>query len=451
MTSTTFAGPNSSAAADVSLNVDSTITLSASTNAVNLAGSLNTTLTSVQTINVTTNSHNGYTLQFQMNDASTSLFNVLDTNKTCTNGFACVTTIPNHLASAYGTMDDLSTAVPLPNDTWGYNFSHNSTTLTAPHNTFYTVPDQTHPQVINSKYTPITGDPTYITFGAHPTNNLPSGHYQNSILYTATSTDSTPPELLVRNIQNITLNNCPTTITVARDTREPVTKYYAVQKLVNQDGNCWMLSNLAYGGSDAGTEFKSGNKWSTLNSDRLWVDPTNPNVFQYNSHPRCAAAYNSSYTINYEACGYFYNWCSALGPVAGIPDNCDTTDLEKNIPDAGVGLCPSGWKLPTVDQYVTLWGSLKHTDNIANSTIAGPTSIWRGVYAGRFNPEGNLDNRAGGLYNGGEFGNYWTSTTGEYAATSFGPYHNTRGGLYTKELSSYDHYYGFPVRCVISS
>lgn len=55
-------------------------------------------------------------------------------------------------------------------------------------------------------------------------------------------------------IQSVTYANCPSTASTVNDTRDG--HYYIVQK--KSDGNCWMLTNLAYGLPDAGTQLLTG-------------------------------------------------------------------------------------------------------------------------------------------------------------------------------------------------
>jgi hypothetical protein len=76
--------------------------------------------------------------------------------QTKTNNATINTTMTNHVGKVLSNY---------PN-TWGYN---SSTTNSTPATTFFTMPDQTSPQVINAKAVPVNNDPTYVTYGAYPT------------------------------------------------------------------------------------------------------------------------------------------------------------------------------------------------------------------------------------------------------------------------------------------
>jgi hypothetical protein len=188
------AATTNSGTAIIGLNVGSTLTLTISPADISLTGSLNTILTATQTLAVTTNSGGGYVLQLQMNHDRTDLLDTRDIAKTCA-AYTCVPTVTNHLASTSGALDSgyLNLAVALPNDTWGYSFSTSANVLTTPPTTFFTMPDSTHPQVINTMSVPVEADRTYVTFGAKPTSSFPSGVYRNSIVYTAVTVDLPEP------------------------------------------------------------------------------------------------------------------------------------------------------------------------------------------------------------------------------------------------------------------
>jgi uncharacterized protein (TIGR02145 family) len=248
-------------------------------------------------------------------------------------------------------------------------------------------------------------------------------------------------------IQNITKATCPSTITNVYDTRD--SHYYSVQKLA--DGNCWMLTNLAYGGAEAGTQFTSGAGQATpsnvaasstawnranppYNNQKQWVDPTTAAVTQYNG-TRCATAYRTSAaSINYTECGFLYNWCAALGN-----SNSACAQASGNVANAGIGLCPDGWRLPTSGpsgEFPAVYAAIGGT----HANLVGASSTWRGVYSGVFDPGSGL-----GLQS--TIGYYWSAT----AVSAINGYHLNFSASSVLPASITNKHYGFAVRCVTTS
>jgi uncharacterized protein (TIGR02145 family) len=265
---------------------------------------------------------------------------------------------------------------------------------------------------------------------------------------TTVTIDAPPPT-----IQSITTANCPTSETATMDSRD--NHHYLVKKMA--DNKCWMLTNLAYGGSEAGTEFTSGagssNTGTTIsasstywdrtnppyNNQKQWVNPTTSTV----GGAKCATAYRtSSSALNYTECGYLYNWCAALGTASA---NCNTSTSGTNITNAGVSLCPTGWRLPTggsTGEFAMLNGMMNGDGGASTATDSThaanwlSSGVWRGVYSGHFNPGAGLSNQGAGYY--------WSATAGSstYAYDLyFSP--STIRLDYTPGK-----YVGFAVRCV---
>jgi hypothetical protein len=154
--------PQETGVTTVNVQVGSTITLSgASAAVVNITPALGSTGTSVQTLSVTTNSSSGYQLKIEMNDANKNLVYSINNITPTTNG---------------------TSAAVLQNDSWGYNFSDSSPVAAT---TFLTIPNKGAPTTIRSENAGATAQATYVTFGALPTANLPSGTYTGQVLYTA--------------------------------------------------------------------------------------------------------------------------------------------------------------------------------------------------------------------------------------------------------------------------
>jgi uncharacterized protein (TIGR02145 family) len=266
---------------------------------------------------------------------------------------------------------------------------------------------------------------------------------------TATTTDDYTYIHTPTSMQTMTTAYCDyasTNSTLALpDTRD--NHYYYVGKMA--DGNCWMLTNLAYGGSEAGTEFTGGKGQTTTtnqlasatnwnrtsppyNNQKQWVNPANTGVTQGSGYTRCATAYRTSASaLDYTECGYLYNWCAALGSAS---DFCSSTQH----PDiAGEILCPTGWRLPTggTGEFPTLHIAMgSKYDNWL------PSGVWRGVYSGIFYP-GN------GLTNQGSHGYYWSSiayTADSAYVLSFSSGSASATGWMIRA-------YGLAVRCIFGS
>jgi uncharacterized protein (TIGR02145 family) len=283
--------------------------------------------------------------------------------------------------------------------------------------------------------------------------------YPNSPLGVASSvtfTVANPPPPTT--MQEMTLANCPTAAPlVVRDTRDNT--WYAVQKLA--DGKCWMLTNLAYGGAEAGTQLTSGagqttttgvaasaTNWNQanppFNNQRQWVDPTTSTVTHSASGTRCAVAGRTNPSVapnmTYTECGYLYNWCAALGNASA---SCNASTAGQNIANAGVGTCPAGWRLPTGGPSGEFQAMHTATGGTYASLI-GPSSAWRGVLAGGFSPPN------GGFFGGGLAGYQWTATTrgssGEVYGVSFGA---NPTPIFNLAVSYGGKWHGLSVRCIL--
>jgi uncharacterized protein (TIGR02145 family) len=261
-----------------------------------------------------------------------------------------------------------------------------------------------------------------------------------------------------RTMQNTTKANCPTATTAVADTRDG--HYYYVQKMV--DGNCWMLTNLAY----AGGQDNHGNAFTINHFDggispvywtagtidsALYVDPyldsvTNGGAVNQSSGTACPKAYSATASLSGTECGYLYSWYAAT---AGTGKASLVTE------DPTASICPVGWHLPT--------GSPNGEFAYLNAYMAGltppiadvqftsplyynnwlPSGAWRGVLSGIFMPSA--------FYVTGLQGAYWTSST--YSSTftwSLVLSDDGGSGVYPGTMNSYK-YFGFAVRCLAVS
>jgi uncharacterized protein (TIGR02145 family) len=221
-----------------------------------------------------------------------------------------------------------------------------------------------------------------------------------------------------------------------------------------------MVTNLAYGtASDGTTTYRAGFEFTSgigttvssctpsetvwclqtppAGNAKQWVNPTNLNVTQDSSFTRCTKAFATAVTgtngVDYTECGYLYNWCAALGTAS---DSCNESTENTNVTDAGVGLCPTDWHLPTGDasgEFQTLHAAM-------GSATANwrPAGAWRGVYSGSFNPNY-------GMYNQGNYGLYWSATV--FSSRNAYRLNFHRSAAY--QVDNYFKYNGFAVRCIL--
>ena len=214
-------------------------------------------------------------------------------------------------------------------------------------------------------------------------------------------------------IQTATKANCPIARTMAIDARDKST--YWIQKLA--DGNCWMLTNLAYAGgtanggantyndvmpvgSGAGGSIANGtgNTSASFTDAKYYIPPgANPTI---DPTPPSTATDGGAATATRQF-GYYYNWCAAMGGQnTGACANATTP-----VPTPAANICPSGWRLPT--------GGSGGEFTALNNAINGGQGIDSGLLSnGLFQRNGFWNN---GFGNQGAVGYVWSST--QHSAT----------------------------------
>ena len=209
-------------------------------------------------------------------------------------------------------------------------------------------------------------------------------------------------------IQTITKASCPTTRTQVKDQRD--NNSYYIQKLA--DGNCWMLTNLAYAGGTAngGTNTYNdtvaltngtGDASATYTESKYYISPSaNPTT---DPTPPSTAADGGANTSTRQF-GYLYNWCAAMGGQNTAA--CANATTPAPIPTTNI--CPAGWRLPTGEpttgEFTALNTALNDGKiNTDAGLIASPGLFQRSGYWGN------------GFYGQGSNGGYWSST--QYSAT----------------------------------
>jgi uncharacterized protein (TIGR02145 family)/prepilin-type N-terminal cleavage/methylation domain-containing protein len=230
-------------------------------------------------------------------------------------------------------------------------------------------------------------------------------------------------------IQTITSANCPTTRTMAVDARDNHT--YWVQKLA--DGNCWMLTSLAYAGGGTNTygdvkTLTNGTGGSTTYTVASYYIHSSANP---TTNPTEPSTSTDGGTTDPQY-GYHYNWCAAMG-VQTTTSAC--ANATTPAPDTNISICPAGWRLPTGGSGGEFTALNNAINGGATNTDAGLRSAW-------------LAQRGGYWYNGfiyqGSYGIYWSATQ------------NSAAGAHSLSFSSSNvnpayasnKIYGFSVLCV---
>ncbi|UTX51751.1 prepilin-type N-terminal cleavage/methylation domain-containing protein [Candidatus Saccharibacteria bacterium TM7i] len=241
-------------------------------------------------------------------------------------------------------------------------------------------------------------------------------------------------------IQTITTAGCPVVKTVAVDARNNHT--YWVQKLV--DGNCWMLTNLAYagGGSNAYGDVKTIAK-GTLGGG---VSVTAPQYFIHsNSNPTTTPTKPSVSTdggVTSPQYGYYYNWCAAMGAQNGTngqPSTAACAEATTPAPNTNVSICPAGWRLPTGDgagEFTQLIAALG-----AGSGVAG-VNMLKSIFFIQFGA--NVTNY--GFNVPGTSATLWSSS--QYSSTNAYYMSVSASGYIFPAMSGNAKNLGFNVRCI---
>ena len=187
-----------------------------------------------------------------------------------------------------------------------------------------------------------------------------------------------------------------------------------VYDIVQIGDQVWMSENLRT------TRYRNGEEIPYARTDAAWE---NENVGM-----RCAYDHDEANSMKY---GQLYNWYA-------VKDER--------------GLCPSGWHVPSDDE----WNALERT--LGLSSVDAEQTGWRGVHGASMKSDawdgtnesgfsglpGGLRNGSGDFYYAGNYGCWWSSS----------PFY---GYAWSRVLNSGDGYvgrndsnqrYGFSVRCV---
>ena len=375
---------DSSATADITLNVGETMSLTLDKNNLALEANTNSFVSGDITATVSTNSQYGYTLTLEDVDSSS---NMAHTNAN----------VDAALTSNFG---GAKTSAEMSDNTWG--FSLNATD-------FYRIPENGSPVSLKRTDSAMetTSESTAVTFGAK-VGVIASGTYSDSVLFTMYTNGQTPE---TSPTEPGYISPCATAAYVSNgiltDPRDG--KTYTVKAL--KDGQCWMTQNLALGG-DTPITITSENSDVTADFTlpthaTSGFDSTDTNLL-----------YASSDSIK----GNLYPFYTATAGTGG-------STLESG--EAPSSICPKGWRLPTggyaqdkeFNKIFSYYPSSELMQGEPNFTLFANIS-------GRWLNEGG--------------GYYWSSTV----LADNVAYALYVGSSSVNSEISYGKMYGFSVRCV---
>ena len=222
--------------------------------------------------------------------------------------------------------------------------------------------------------------------------------------------------------RTVTTESCPCgSATNLTDTRD--SKTYGIVEIGNQ---CWMSENLAYLPSVVGPGTGNG---------------TNPYYYVYGYNGTDVTTAKSG--GNYSTYGVLYNW----------PAIMDGAGSSSTNPSGVQGVCPTGWHLPSdeewkelemqlgmspVDADATGWRGTNEGDQLK-------TSSWGGTNSSGFTAlPGGYRNANGSFYGEGS-GDHWWSATESGAGAWRRSLYSSRSDVYR---DTRDKGFGFSVRCI---
>ncbi|MBR3134952.1 hypothetical protein IKG54_00065, partial [Candidatus Saccharibacteria bacterium] len=338
------------------------------------------------TVNVTTNSQNGYKLYVSTSGNDNNIYQNGDSS----------TSSQGYFQPGSGT---ISAPATLPQNTWGFalnksqstsyssafaNISEyvNDTGAPTTSSTWAEVPtfanssDAKISELVGASNTP-NGTDLDIYYGINASTTLPTGDYSTVITYTAISEGVN----VFPTMQDFTAEQCynmaeNTSINLS-DSRDD--KYYRVTKMA--DGHCWMTDNLALDGTDAyGNVRVLTPSDSNVTTNRpLAANITDGTTSEYDviqiysgnandvtsecnpSYPDCVVNTSTKY-------GNLYNWNAAT---AGVGLQATTGTVTESI-------CPKGWQLPDNDGVYSYQNLMLHyglpTTNMTDAHSAVKTA-----------------------------------------------------------------------------
>ena len=228
---------------------------------------------------------------------------------------------------------------------------------------------------------------------------------------------------------------------MVRDARDNST--YWIQKLA--DGNCWMLTNLAYAGGGTNTYGDVINQGTGAPGTNTINGPDNSGSSTYTlakyyippgANPTTEPTAPSTATdgganTSNRQYGYLYNYCAAMGG----QNTAACAEATTPAPIPTTNICPAGWRLPTgspTNEFMLLnvainGGSSTSDVNLLSNGLFQRSGWWRDGFGAQ---ESNGYSRSSSQY----------SATDSYVMRFYNTSVNY-GDFHAK-------HYGFSIRCI---
>ena len=435
----------SSASAEMSVNLDPTITIwttDTSDNpitAANIAASPDESVaTTAVRAHVSTNNLTGYTLTIQSNSTDAKMKHE---NTSVTKTIDPIT--------GSGTSSSAWAGNPSLNNMWGYSIGTNDSFVGVPGSS-------SSATTIDSTDAPNNDNYTDITFATKADLSLPAGTYTDTVIFSAVANAVPTPIVDGMNMQDVTQQMCTdtplysesgTTYTLT-DARDNST--YQVRKLA--DGNCWMVSNLKLTGARTLTSADSNvsSDFTLKASDSgTWCTTSSSDC---DDQSMMIDAHTSTYPES-----YLYNWYAATagtGKYATSSGNASSSICPKSgsgsTSDVSWHL-PSGGAAPSGSATGSEWYEVFKKGGITYLNWDGTNT----PFADKLGANSPFNLSLSGYRDGsrtsgrGTDGNWWSSTASDNGG-AYDTYAYSDGSLGAGP-DDYGKYYGYSVRCVLSS
>lgn len=288
------------------------------------------------------------------------------------------------------------------------------------------------------------------TYTSHISTTQPAGVYTGQVQYVMVHPTGAPaPEIPPTYMQDTAA--IKSKLTNIGDTTEVVDKRdgqeYTVARLA--DNKIWMTKNLNLaGGTEITSELSNvpdGYTLPTANGFQSGNKLPASSTSGFNDDTK-AFAYNSTKTFGTDCsapgCYSYYSWTAATAG-SGLSITADNTDAPYSI-------CPKGWKLPnsrsTVAgnsdfyQLAVAYGMDPSSTSQSTSNFyaqAGPGTTPNFLLTGYYYSNGSF-------YDGGSFGYYWSSTSGNSTHARYLDFNSS----YVYSAYNGSRRYGGAVRCI---
>ena len=432
-------------------------------------------------VNVATNNVTGYNLSATVGSTSNASSDLVHNSG---NGYKFSSLNSN-----------LSTLTDFDPNTWGYNYSVNSS---SDWHDYSTLPLYTAEGVTLNSTTTATNDTIRFKIGARADNAQASGTYTNTINF-ATVANPAPYTFAEafaaagkqQHNGYYAMQDMSNSICEAADIDTNIqlldlrdSNVYLIGKLA--DNNCWMLDNLRLDPTDsttaanmtssntnapaaAITNYLNGSStapqsgWSTTavfnSATNAWTNyydvPEINIAFGSNTKDSVVPAH---YGAGSGKRGTYYNFCAATAGTYCWASGAGK-DLPDTIVDAPYDICPAGWHMPTggvrkndteqvdtgeIGDYQTLCNIL-NGPNCTNGMSMTATNQNSLQYKLGLPLSGYLYSDTQNSY--GSLGRWWSSTY----YNGYAMYYLTVNSGNVWPMNANNRYYGFTMRCVVGS